>query len=264
MWKTRTASEIAIRRLRAAHASRVDVAERPEQVAVVVVPRRDERRSARASRRTSRRRRAWTMCVCSRSGRSARTRASRPGGEARRDVEPAATRVHGTPRSSSAAWKRGASPPASSERTARRCPARAARAAARAVLLRAADALHLVMCRTFTGRGSPRRGASVSSPCARPRTARASARRRRPSARAQPGVVAQLVEPCRERLDVADRREEARSRRRRRPSRAAGVGRDDGHPGGERLDRDDRRALVPRREQERVEGAVPRARSSST
>ena len=62
-----------------------------------------------------------------------------------------------------------------------------------------------------------------------------------------------------ERRNVADRRQEPRLTVVDHRSGTARCGRDHGHAGGERLDRNDRGALVRRRQEKRVECGVPRA-----
>ena len=138
------------------HQRAVDVAKRPEQVAVVVVARRDERHAqrVRGERPVDV---ARGPCACARGrGRSLRTvrvTAAASRGETSR---PHGTRVHGTPRSSSASWNRSASPPASSERKRASTPrSRSAGSSVEQVLLGAADPCTLVRCRTFTAPRMP-------------------------------------------------------------------------------------------------------------
>ena len=77
--------------------------------------------------------------------------------------------------------------------------------------------------------------------------------------RAQSGIGAQSLEVRGERRNVADRRQEPRLAVVDHRAGAARRRRDDRHAGGERLDRNDRSALVGRRQEKRVERGVPRA-----
>ncbi len=73
----------------------------------------------------------------------------------------------------------------------------------------------------------------------------------------QLGIGGELGQPFDERLDVSRRHEEAVDALADDVGHAAHARRDDGAAGGERLDHDDRRSLVRRGQDERVESLVP-------
>ena len=263
MWNARTASEIAMMRRTPLHERAVDVAKRAEQIAVVVVAGRDERQCAARARRSIRTRRHGP-CACA-GGRAVPSRTARDErrGEPRRHVVAARhASPRASPRSSSARWNRSASPPASSERKRASTPALAQRRQQREqMLLGAADPLHLGQVQHLHASRILRYRRSTSSdhPLGREPIAHPACAFGAQALRAEPASAR-----SRSRCAASARTSPIGARSPVSPSsttvpRAAGVGRDDGHAGGERLDRDDRRALVGRRQEERVERGVPRA-----
>ena len=238
----------------AVHERAVDVAERSEEIAVVVVTRRDERNAEQRAQRATRRRRRGPCACAARSGRSRRT--ARATSRASRGD---ASSPHGTRGQRDAALVEGAVEPvcivARVEREEARVDAPLAQRAGGA----RAGAAPRRRCRAPSSDGglSPRRGSSryrrsTSSTMrsvenrsrircgARLPESRAAARRRRAAARAASASAA--TSPTGARKPVSPSSTTV--------ARAAGIRRDDGHACRQRLDRHYRRAFVRRRQEE--------------